>query len=67
MSYIRKTKDRWDVETDYGHGWEVESSEYTRKEAVICFKEYCDNLMAYGKCAVRMVKRRERICDVETA
>ena len=27
MAYKRKTIDRWDIETNYGYGWEVENSE----------------------------------------
>lgn len=30
MSYQRKTKDRWDIMTNWGYGWECENSEYTR-------------------------------------
>ena len=59
MAYVRKTIDRWDIETNYGYGWEVENSEYTRKDAKRSLREYVDNLQAYGKCLVRMVKRRE--------
>lgn len=33
MAYQRKTRDRWDIETNYGYGWEVENSEYTRADA----------------------------------
>lgn len=40
MAYVRKTVDRWDIETNYGYGWEVEDCEYTRAEAVKRLKEY---------------------------
>lgn len=30
LAYQRKTRDRWDIETNYGYGWEVENSEYNR-------------------------------------
>lgn len=33
MSYQRKTKDRWDIMTNWGYGWECENSEYTRTDA----------------------------------
>lgn len=23
MAYVRKTVDRWDIETNYGYGWEI--------------------------------------------
>lgn len=61
MAYQRKTRDRWDIETNYGYGWEVENSEYTREDARRSLREYRENLQAYGKCDVRMVKRRESL------
>ncbi len=61
MAYQRKTRDRWDIETNYGYGWEVENSEYTRKDARRSLREYRENLQAYGKCEVRMTKHRERL------
>lgn len=61
MAYKRKTRDRWDIETDYGYGWDVECSEYTYPEAKERLREYRDNLQRYGKCIVRMTKHREPI------
>lgn len=61
MAYKRKTRDRWDIETNYGYGWEVENSEYTRKDAKRSLREYRENLQKYGKCDVRMTKHRERL------
>ncbi|VEJ94993.1 Uncharacterised protein [uncultured Blautia sp.] len=61
LAYQRKTRDRWDIETNYGYGWEAENSEYNRVDAKRSLREYKENLEAYGKCAVRMVKRRERV------
>ena len=61
MAYQRKTRDRWDIETNYGYGWEVENSEYTREDARRSLREYSENLQDYGKCSVRMIKRRERL------
>ena len=61
LAYQRKTRDRGDIETNYGYGWEVENSEYNRVDAKRSLREYKENLEAYGKCAVRMVKRRERV------
>lgn len=57
--YERKTIDRWDIETNYGYGWEVECSEYTRAEAKRTYREYRDNVQAYGKGFVRLTKHRE--------
>lgn len=59
--YKRKTIDRWDIETNYGYGWEVEKSEYTRADAKRSYREYIENLAAYGHCQVRMTKHREKI------
>ena len=61
--YKRKTRDRWDIETNYGNGWEIECSEYTRKEAHIQYKCYLENLKPEYK--VRLVKRREPIPENE--
>lgn len=57
--YERKTIDRWDIETNYGDGWEVECSEYTRAEAKRTYREYRDNVQFYGKGLVRLTKHRE--------
>lgn len=65
MAYQRKTMDRWDIETNYGYGWEVENSEYTREDARRSLQEHRENLQAYGKCKVRMTKHRERLEGVE--
>lgn len=61
MAYQRKTIDRWDIETNYGYGWDTENSEYNRADARRSLREYRENLEASGKCLVRMVKRRERV------
>ena len=58
--YTRKTKDRWDIETNYGTGWEVEDSEYNYDDARRNFAEYLMLVRAYNGRA-RLVKRRERI------
>jgi len=59
MAYTRKTRDRWDIETNYGYGWEVECSEYTWAEAKAQAKCYREN--SYGRFAVRVKKHREAI------
>lgn len=58
MAYARKTRDRWDIMTNYGYGWECECSEYTLKEARQTLREYREN--ACGRFSVRMEKHRER-------
>lgn len=57
MSYVRKTVDVWDVETNYGYGWECETTEDTRKEAAEMAQCYREN--SYGRYIVRIRKRRE--------
>lgn len=55
--YKRKTRDRWDIETNYGYGWETEDSEYTYREAyemLTCYRKE-----SFGRFTVRMKKRRE--------
>lgn len=59
MAYQRKTMDRWDILTNYGYGWEVENSEYTREDARRSYKEYREN--ACGRYSVKLEKHREPI------
>ena len=59
MAYVRKTIDRWDIETNYGYGWEVESEYYDRKEAYRDLKEYRVHVAHYGG-SCRVKKRREK-------
>lgn len=62
MAYIRKTRDVWCIDTNWGCGWETES-EYTKDD-------YADPKLSANRdareyrlagAAVRVVKRRERI------
>lgn len=61
MAYQRKTRDRWDIMTNYGYGWDCECSEYTWKEAKQTLKEYRENISG----AVRLEKHREKITREE--
>lgn len=56
----RKTRDRWDIETNRGYGWEIACSEYTHEEAMQRLKEYRDN--SAERFFVRIRRRREYIC-----
>ena len=60
MTYIRKTRDYWNVEGNYGYGdgWEVVTAEDDRKEARQRLKEYRENEPGVP---FRVIKRRERI------
>ena len=62
MAYKRKTRDRWDIMTNWGYGWECECSEYTHKEARQRLKEYIENVG--DRCSVRLEKHREKIGEV---
>lgn len=60
--YIRKTRDRYDIEVNYGFsvdnfGWDVECSEYDIASAKKTAKEYRENTLR----PVRIKKRREKI------
>jgi len=57
MAYVRKTKDVYNIVTNYGYGWEVECSEETYKEAKQRLKEYRENTSAQ----VKLEKKRERL------
>ena len=57
MPYVRKTRDRWDIMTNWGYGWECECSEYEYAAAIRTYREYREN--ACGRFAVRMEKHRE--------
>lgn len=59
MAYVRKTKDEYIVQGNYGygHGFEDECAEETRKEAKERLKEYREN----GNGSYRIVKRRVKI------
>lgn len=43
MAYERKTIDTWELQLNYGYGWEYTLNEYTRKEARERLKEYREN------------------------
>lgn len=58
--YQRKTRDRYDIETNYGDGWETESSYDTFAEAKEDIEEYRLHMMHYGG-AARIRKHREKI------
>lgn len=57
--YERKTKDVFIIETNYGYGWEVESTYDTREEAKRDFPDYVMMVKSYGGNA-RIRKTRER-------
>lgn len=60
MAYKRKTKDVWVIESNYGYGWEEESSYDDYDAAKADLKEYRIAVSHhFGVC--RLNKKRERI------
>lgn len=59
MACIRKTRDIWEVQCNYGygHGWETECTEFTLSEARQRIKEYRSN----SPYPVRLRMKREPI------
>lgn len=43
MAYKRKTRDYWDIEGNYGQGWEAVTAEDTWAQARARLKEYREN------------------------
>lgn len=43
MAYERKTIDTWELQLNYGYGWEYTLTEFTREEARARLKEYREN------------------------
>jgi len=58
MAYVRKTRDSFELQANYGYGWEIETTEETRKLAREQIKCYRDNVPGIN---IKIVKRRERI------
>lgn len=59
MAYERKTRDEYEIVTNYGYGWEVEVTEDTVEEARKRKREYLEN--ARGLVGIYIRKRRVRI------
>jgi len=57
MAYIRKTRDEWEIQGNYGFGWECVNTETTRKDANRSYKEYISN----ERVPFRVVKKRVKI------
>ena len=56
MAYERKTIDTWELQLNYGYGWEYTLTEYTKKEARERLKEYRENQPQYP---ARLVKSKK--------
>ncbi len=58
MSYTRKTRDEYEVQGNYGYGWEMVTCEDSRKEAKERLREYRENETGV---AFKIVKRRVKL------
>jgi hypothetical protein len=58
MTYVRKTRDEWTVQCNYGygHGWEDETTEDTRTEARARLREYRANSPYPARLKCRRIK-----------
>jgi len=55
MAYVRKTKDEYQIMTNYGYGWEVENTEDNYKDAKRSLKEYQENIQGITKLQKRRI------------
>ena len=55
MAYVRKTKDEYQLISNYGYGWEVELTEETLKEIKQRRYEYVTNC-PYGVFRIKKVR-----------
>ncbi len=61
MAYVRKTVDEYEVQGNYGQGWEMVTTETERSEARQRLKEYRDN----DPHPHRLIKKRVKIESIE--
>ena len=63
MPYQRKNRDTWELHVNYGQGWEHETTEGSRTEAIAQRRCYWENCPEYP---TRIVKRRESLASKVT-
>jgi hypothetical protein len=65
MTYIRKTIDEWEVQGNCGYGWECETTESSRKDALAQVKCYRENvtypMRIVKKCIARPTATRLQV------
>lgn len=54
MSRTRTTRDEWEIQSNHGYGWDVETTESTLTDAREQLRTYRENVTV----PVRIVKRR---------
>jgi predicted PP-loop superfamily ATPase len=57
MAYKRKTIDTWEIQVNYGYGWDHATTELSLKDARATAKLYREETLADTK----IMKKRERI------
>jgi hypothetical protein len=62
MTYIRKTRDEYQIHQNCGYGWDEVCAEGTLKEAKARLKEYRENQPEY---AVKIICKRIKITSQE--
>jgi len=58
MAYVRKTVDVYEIQGNYGYGWDMVTVESSYKDAKAMLKCYRENENRYSH---RIVKKREKI------
>lgn len=48
MTYVRKTRDEYVIEGNYGYGWDEVCAEDTRRDALARLHEYRENEPRYA-------------------
>ena len=61
-TYTRKTRDEWQIMASYGHGYEVENTEDTRRDGLRSLREYREN----GSGSYYLLKRRVPLDSLAT-
>lgn len=62
MAYKRKTRDEYEVQGDYGQGWECVDTQLTLKEAHVSLKAYDENEAVPHRIIKRRVMINESAC-----
>ena len=61
MARKRKTEDVYVGEMNYGYGWDEEYETDSITDVIARYKEYVDNVVAYGRGLARWRRKRKKI------
>jgi hypothetical protein len=53
----------WEIQGNYGQGWECETAEETRREALARLREYRENMPEYAHRLRATAELREASCE----